>query len=150
MMPIEASISMARAMAPQRPIWFEEPMLVDRPLAEWKTLAATSPIPLAGGENLRGADFDLWHEAGALRLYAGSDLSTDHLADIAQYPDRNRSVEVDTNPMFNDKQRALALKHYADFTPAPMSCEGMRCRLITQPCCGPMRPAPPGSVSSSA
>jgi hypothetical protein len=65
MMPIEASISMARAMAPQRPIRFEEPMRVDRPLAEWKTLAATSPIPLGGGENLRGADFDLWHEAGA-------------------------------------------------------------------------------------
>ena len=41
MMPIEASISMVRAMAPQRPIWFEEPMRVDRPLSEWKTLAAT-------------------------------------------------------------------------------------------------------------
>jgi hypothetical protein len=71
---------MARAMASQRPIWFEEPMRVDRPLAEWKTLAA----PAGGRGEPARADFDLWHQPGVLRLCAGSDLSTDHLAGIAQ------------------------------------------------------------------
>ena len=116
---------MARAKAPLRTIWFEEPMRIDRLLAEWKTLAAPSPIPLADGENLRGADVDLWHEAGVLRFCVGSDLATDHLTDIAQQPDR--SVEVDANPMFDDEQRALVLDLCSDSTPASMSCEGMRC-----------------------
>ena len=63
---LDASLAMARAAAPHRPIWFEEPMRVDRPISEWKALAAASPVPLAGGENLRGAEFDVWHEAGVL------------------------------------------------------------------------------------
>jgi hypothetical protein len=40
MMPIAASISMVRAMVPQRPIWSEGSMHIDRPRADWKTLAA--------------------------------------------------------------------------------------------------------------
>lgn len=47
---------MADAIAPFRLLWLEEPMRVDRPAAEWRDLAAASPTPLAGGENLRGAD----------------------------------------------------------------------------------------------
>lgn len=35
-------------------LWLEEPMLADRPAAEWKQLKAQTPLPLAGGENLRG------------------------------------------------------------------------------------------------
>jgi L-alanine-DL-glutamate epimerase-like enolase superfamily enzyme len=35
--------------------WIEEPLPVDRPAAEWTTVAALSPAPLAAGENLRGA-----------------------------------------------------------------------------------------------
>jgi L-alanine-DL-glutamate epimerase-like enolase superfamily enzyme len=39
--------------------WLEEPMLCDRPADEWLTLANTSPVLLAGGENLRGdREFD--------------------------------------------------------------------------------------------
>ena len=38
--------------------WFEEAIRVDAPAAEWKKLAAASPIPLAGGENLQGSQFD--------------------------------------------------------------------------------------------
>lgn len=39
--------------------WLEEPMPCDRPADEWLTLANTSPVLLAGGENLRGErDFD--------------------------------------------------------------------------------------------
>jgi len=35
--------------------WIEEPLMADRPLAEWTQVAATAPTQLAGGENLRGA-----------------------------------------------------------------------------------------------
>jgi len=35
--------------------WIEEPLMADRPTAEWTQVAAVSPAPLAVGENLRGA-----------------------------------------------------------------------------------------------
>ncbi|WP_289296318.1 mandelate racemase/muconate lactonizing enzyme family protein [uncultured Reyranella sp.] len=35
--------------------WIEEPLMADRPLAEWSQVAALAPATLAGGENLRGA-----------------------------------------------------------------------------------------------
>jgi L-alanine-DL-glutamate epimerase-like enolase superfamily enzyme len=35
--------------------WIEEPLPADRPAAEWTTIAALSPAPIAAGENLRGA-----------------------------------------------------------------------------------------------
>ena len=35
--------------------WIEEPLMADRPTAEWTQVAAVAPAPLAGGENLRGA-----------------------------------------------------------------------------------------------
>ncbi|TAD89752.1 MAG: mandelate racemase/muconate lactonizing enzyme family protein [Alphaproteobacteria bacterium] len=38
--------------------WLEEPMPVDSPLDHWRRLAYAAPLPLAGGENLRGAEFD--------------------------------------------------------------------------------------------
>ena len=41
--------------------WVEEPVLADRPDAEWRDLAAAFTAPLAGGENLRG--MDLLHAA---------------------------------------------------------------------------------------
>lgn len=39
--------------------WLEEPLACDRPADEWLTLANSSPVLLAAGENLRGdGDFD--------------------------------------------------------------------------------------------
>lgn len=35
--------------------WIEEPLMADRPMAEWTQVAAAAPTPLAAGENLRGA-----------------------------------------------------------------------------------------------
>jgi L-alanine-DL-glutamate epimerase-like enolase superfamily enzyme len=35
--------------------WIEEPLLADRPMAEWTQVAAIAPTQLAAGENLRGA-----------------------------------------------------------------------------------------------
>ncbi|TMJ28730.1 MAG: mandelate racemase/muconate lactonizing enzyme family protein [Alphaproteobacteria bacterium] len=36
-------------------VWIEEPLMADRPLAEWTQVAAMTRAPLAGGENVRGA-----------------------------------------------------------------------------------------------
>jgi D-galactarolactone cycloisomerase len=36
--------------------WLEEPLRADRPWREWQQLAAAAKLPLAGGENLAGAD----------------------------------------------------------------------------------------------
>jgi L-alanine-DL-glutamate epimerase-like enolase superfamily enzyme len=47
--------------------WLEEPIAADRPLDEWRTLAATSKIPIAAGENIRGAaNFDTWIASAAI------------------------------------------------------------------------------------
>lgn len=35
--------------------WIEEPLVADRPMAEWTQIAAAAPTQLAAGENLRGA-----------------------------------------------------------------------------------------------
>ena len=48
--------------------WYEEPMRVDAPLHHWRTLADASPIPLAGGENLRAEQFDHAINDGILQV----------------------------------------------------------------------------------
>lgn len=46
--------------------WFEEPLPADTPWEAWRLLAKAAPMPLAGGENLRGdVAFDAAIEAGA-------------------------------------------------------------------------------------
>jgi L-alanine-DL-glutamate epimerase-like enolase superfamily enzyme len=54
----DQAIAFAQAAGPYGLQWFEEAIRVDAPLADWKRLAANSPIPLAGGENFQGAMFD--------------------------------------------------------------------------------------------
>ncbi len=49
--------------------WFEEPMRVDAPAGDWLALARASSIPLAGGENLQGAQFDDAIALGALHTF---------------------------------------------------------------------------------
>jgi len=52
-------LATAKAMAPKLAAfglgWLEEPLMADRPLGEWKQLAAVAPTTLAAGENMRGA-----------------------------------------------------------------------------------------------
>ena len=48
--------------------WLEEPLRVDAPAADWQRLARASSIPLAGGENLQGTQFDEAIAAGALQV----------------------------------------------------------------------------------
>ncbi len=63
------ALEMATALAAFDPLWLEEPIAVDRAEADWRRLAEASPIPLAGGENLRGdAAFDRAIAAGTLAV----------------------------------------------------------------------------------
>ncbi len=56
------------ALAPLRPLWVEEPILADEPADAWRALAAASGVPLAAGENIRGAHaFDQAIDGGWLR-----------------------------------------------------------------------------------
>lgn len=55
---VEAAIDFARAAAPFDLQWFEEAIRVDAPREHWHALADASPLPLAGGENFRGDQFD--------------------------------------------------------------------------------------------
>src|SRR4051794_32733447 len=52
------AVAMSRAAAPLNLRWLEEPLRIDAPTSDWRALAAAWPIPLAGGENLRGADLN--------------------------------------------------------------------------------------------
>jgi D-galactarolactone cycloisomerase len=52
-LPDEAE-KMSRQLAEFAPIWLEEPIAADSTIEAWQRLAEQSPIPLAGGENLRG------------------------------------------------------------------------------------------------
>ena len=59
--------AMSAALAQYDPLWLEEPIAADRPLAEWQQLARDTNVPLAAGENLRGIEaFDAALASGAL------------------------------------------------------------------------------------
>jgi L-alanine-DL-glutamate epimerase-like enolase superfamily enzyme len=49
------ALAMSRRLAPFQPQWLEEPIAADASPAEWKALASATTIPLAAGENMRGA-----------------------------------------------------------------------------------------------
>lgn len=55
---LDAARALCRDAAPLDLRWLEEPLRVDAPAADWRALAEASAIPLAGGENLRGAELD--------------------------------------------------------------------------------------------
>lgn len=65
----EAAIATIGELAPARLAWVEEPLAVDAPDATWRRLAQAAPMPLAGGENLIGAEaFDAALASPALRV----------------------------------------------------------------------------------
>ena len=65
---LDRALRMADALAPFGLRWLEEPLRVDRPPAEWQSLAAATAIPLAGGENLRGHSLDEAATGDVLRV----------------------------------------------------------------------------------
>jgi L-alanine-DL-glutamate epimerase-like enolase superfamily enzyme len=52
---LRAACKMLPRLAEFPLVWIEEPLMADRPAAEWTQVAAAAPVPLAGGENVRGA-----------------------------------------------------------------------------------------------
>lgn len=65
---LPAALAFCRAVAPLRLAWFEEPLRVDAPPADWRALADASSTPLAGGENFQGRQFDDAIADGALQV----------------------------------------------------------------------------------
>jgi len=60
---------MAPRLEPYRLRWLEEPLRADRPWDEWRALKSATAIPLAGGENIAGAEaFDAALQAGVLSV----------------------------------------------------------------------------------
>jgi len=56
---VAETLDIALRLAPFGPLWLEEPLPADTPLADWAELARGCPLLLAAGENLRGeAAFD--------------------------------------------------------------------------------------------
>jgi len=66
---LDEAIQMSELLAPYNPAWLEEPLPADSALDDWKKLADLSPVPLAGGENIRGdAAFDEAIAAGVFSV----------------------------------------------------------------------------------
>ena len=55
---VDGAITFCRDVEALKLAWLEEPIRVDAPAEAWRRLAAASTTPLAGGENLQGAQFD--------------------------------------------------------------------------------------------
>jgi L-alanine-DL-glutamate epimerase-like enolase superfamily enzyme len=65
----ETARDMSRRLAEFKPLWLEEPLPADTPLADWNQLASASPIPIAAGENMRGdGQFDEAIRSGAFAV----------------------------------------------------------------------------------
>ena len=66
---IDEAAERIAGLAEFRPHWIEEPIGADEPAAAWRTLAATTRVPLAAGENIRGQQaFDDAVDAGYLQF----------------------------------------------------------------------------------
>lgn len=50
------AVEMSRRLAEFNPVWLEEPIPADHPLAVWERLAKDASLPLAAGENMRGEE----------------------------------------------------------------------------------------------
>lgn len=66
---VEDAVAAARNFAEFNPLWLEEPVPADVPVVEWCDLARRIVVPLAAGENLRGAQaFREMTGSGAVRV----------------------------------------------------------------------------------
>lgn len=65
----QMAAEMSQLLARFNPLWLEEPISAACPLVDWNRLAEESPIPLAGGENMRGiAQFSAAIDCGAFAV----------------------------------------------------------------------------------
>lgn len=86
---LRTAIQIAEAVAPMKPLWLEDPLIVDYS-ESWKRLTAMSPVPICQGENLarRQGFKDFVINAGCDILHpdlrnSGGFLETKRIADFA-------------------------------------------------------------------
>lgn len=66
---LPTALHMVKPLQECTPAWLEEPLRADQPLPAWQQLAQSTPIPLAAGENLIGAEaFDAMTAGGVLAV----------------------------------------------------------------------------------
>ncbi|MBF7053801.1 mandelate racemase/muconate lactonizing enzyme family protein [Halomonas sp. KAO] len=66
---LDTAIEMTNSLAEFNPGWVEEPMAVDRPIHEWRSLTDETKVPIAGGENIRSLQaFDALIQSNAFRV----------------------------------------------------------------------------------
>lgn len=66
---VEEAAAMSLKLAEFNLGWLEEPITADHALSDWKALAVASPLPLAAGENMRGAaEFAAASDSGAFGI----------------------------------------------------------------------------------
>jgi L-alanine-DL-glutamate epimerase-like enolase superfamily enzyme len=87
---LRTAIQIAEAVAPMKPLWLEDPLIVDYSEA-WKRLTASSPVPICQGENLarRQGFRDFIVNAACDILHpdlrnSGGFLETKRIADMAE------------------------------------------------------------------
>jgi L-alanine-DL-glutamate epimerase-like enolase superfamily enzyme len=87
---VRTSIQIAEAVAPIKPVWLEDPMIVNH-TDSWKRLTASSPVPICTGENLwRRQEFaDFMVHQGCDMLHpdlrnSGGFLENKRIADMAE------------------------------------------------------------------
>ncbi len=66
---LDQALAFVPALEPFALDWLEEPLRADRPQQEWQRLAQVTTIPLAGGENIAGAEaFNRTIRSGAVAV----------------------------------------------------------------------------------
>jgi L-alanine-DL-glutamate epimerase-like enolase superfamily enzyme len=87
---VRTAIQIAEAVAPIKPVWLEDPMIVNHS-ESWKRLTASSPVPICTGENLwRRSEFaDFIVHQGCDILHpdlrnSGGFLENKRIADMAE------------------------------------------------------------------
>jgi L-alanine-DL-glutamate epimerase-like enolase superfamily enzyme len=87
---VRTAIQIAEAVAPIKPVWLEDPMIVNNS-ESWKRLTASSPVPICTGENLwrrqEFADFVVHQGCDILHpdlRNSGGFLENKRIADMAE------------------------------------------------------------------
>ena len=117
---VRTAIQIAEAVAPIKPLWLEDPLLVDY-TDSWKRLTASSPVPICMGENLarregflpfitnQGCDIlnpDLRNSGGFLETKRIADLAAPFGMPLATH---NTASQVHT---YSNIQWASSLRDY--------------------------------------
>jgi L-alanine-DL-glutamate epimerase-like enolase superfamily enzyme len=85
---VRTAIQIAEAVAPIKPVWLEDPMIVNHS-ESWKRLTASSPVPICTGENL-------WrrHEFADFIVHQGCDILHPDLRNSGGFLENKRVADM--------------------------------------------------------